>query len=97
MHDASEDSAITDIFRPTDSEGEPLSWDGNNAKILGLLQACGKHYKKVGILQPFFAHRSVLLSNGKIAVPSKASIPFLDGTIEDSYDFDRCGGAPTVR
>ena len=32
-----------DINVPTDTEGHPLNWDGNPAKILGLLDETSKH------------------------------------------------------
>ena len=72
----SESTVNLDILQPTDLDGELLQWDGNNAKIIGLLDACGKHYTRKGIFQTFFQHRAVLLSNGKIAIPSKLTILF---------------------
>ena len=78
---STENSSTNDILVPTDLDGDPLIWDGNNAKILGLLDACDKHYIRKGQFQPYFQHRAVLLSNGKIAVPSKATILFIMGEL----------------
>jgi hypothetical protein len=86
--DSTENTATADILQPIDLDKEALLWDGNNAKILGLLDGCGKFYVRKGLFQPFFKHRAVLLSNGKTAVPSKHSIPFVMGELSDSYSFD---------
>ena len=86
--DSTEHTATADILQPIDLDKEPILWDGNNAKILGLLDGCGKFYVRKGLLQPFFKHRAVLLSNGKTAVPSKLSIPFVMGDLDDTHSFD---------
>ena len=78
----------TDINVPTDMQKEPLIWDGNDAKIKGLLFELGRYLQRNSILQTYFAHRAVLLSNGKVAVPSISSIPFIMGDLEDSHGAD---------
>ena len=85
--DSTENSSTNDILAPTDLDEDPLLWDGNNAKILGLLYGCDKNYLRKGQFQPFFQHRAVLLRNGKIAVPSKATIPFIMGELDDGRTF----------
>ena len=65
-----------DNLVPSDQEGEPLTWDGNCGKILGLLDECRKHYEREGIFLPYIEHQAVLLSNGKTAI-SHTFIPYL--------------------
>ena len=60
-------SANSDLFEPSDMEGIPLSWDGNDAKILGLIHETGKYLTQKGLLQPYIKHRAVPLSNGRTA------------------------------
>ena len=57
-----------DILVPTDSEGNLLSWDGNNAKVLGLLDETNKHYVRNGLFSELIANRAVVLNNGKTAL-----------------------------
>ena len=64
-------------------DGIPLLWDGNYAKILGLLHEIGKYLARVGLLQPFVKHRAAVLSN-RLAVYSIQSVPFIQGLIADS-------------
>ena len=68
----------TDKLVPTEPDGTPILWDGNDATIAGTLERTGKHYRRVGLFQPLLMHRAVTLHNGKkrVSVPlSKA--PFL--------------------
>ena len=93
---SSESTDTLDILQPTDLDAEILRWDGNNAKILGLLDATGKHYTRKGLFQPFFQHRAVLLSNGKISIPSKLTIPFLMGEHDDDRSFTNTNMCPVI-
>ena len=82
----------SDILVPHDTDKDPLMWNGNDAHIEGLLIECGKYYKRVGIFQPFFAHRAVSLPSGKVAVDSLSAVSFITGIIDDdpkSFD-DPC-------
>ena len=50
--DSTENSSTNDILAPTDLDEDQLLWDGNNAKILGLLFGCDKNYIRKGQFQP---------------------------------------------
>ena len=65
--DDSSESTTLDIIIPTDSEGNPLSWDGNPAKILGLINEANLHYERNGLFAELIANRAVVLNNGKTA------------------------------
>ena len=61
MSSIDDDSTNTiDINVPTDSDGHPLNWDGNPAKILGLLDETGKHYTHNGLFAELISDRAVL-------------------------------------
>ena len=82
----------SNILVPVDTDKNPLLWDGNDAHIEGLLIECGKYYKRVGLFQPYFAHRAVALGNAKVAVDTPAAVSFITGIIDDdprSFD-DPC-------
>ena len=65
MSSIDDDSTNTiDINVPTDTDGHPLNWDGNPAKILGLLDETGKHYTRNGLFAELIRNRAVPLSNG---------------------------------
>ena len=78
-------TTITDKTVPVDSDKEPLKWDGNRAHILGLLAETSKHYKRVGLFQPYIEHRAVLLSSGRLAVDSVLSAQFTGGLLTDEH------------
>ena len=78
-----DDSHQNDIYSPSDIDKEQLTWDGNDAKIPGLLFEVSKHLIRNALLQPFLRHRAVLVSNGKTAVPSLQTVSFVQGTIKD--------------
>ena len=73
-----------DIEIPADMDGSPLLWDGNNAKILGLLFETNKYVVRKNLIQPFIKHGVSLVSNGRIAVPSAKTVPFVQGSVLDS-------------
>ena len=75
--------STTSIYVPTDSEGHPLSWDGNVAKILGLMDEVNLHYERNGLFSELIANRAVVLSNGKTAIEHLHSVPFIQGDIID--------------
>ena len=77
---------IDDILVITDQEGEALTWDGNNAKIPGLLHECGKYYVRKGLFQPLFAHRAVVLSNGNNAITDIKTSVFITGQVDDPQE-----------
>ena len=78
----------TDHLVPVDSDKEPIVWDGNDAHIAGILYEVGLYYETQGLFQSLFEHRAVTLSNGKLAVESLSSIPFILGDISDGSSFD---------
>ena len=66
-----------DKAQPVDTDNNPLLWDGNPACISGLDNAVGKFYKRNGFFEPLFSHRAVSLSNGRLAVESLQTVPFV--------------------
>ena len=82
MSDERESSSnLSDKYIPTDTDNITLDWDGNYAKIPGLLYEIDKHCIRKGILQPFLKHGVALSYNGRTAVPSIRSIPFVQGRL----------------
>ena len=75
--DTEHTTVTDDLYSPTDLEGNPLSWDGNYAKILGLIHEVGKYLVRKGLLQPYIKHRAVALNNGRTSVYSMQSVPFI--------------------
>ena len=66
----------TDI--PTDIDGDPISWKGDNyAQLEGALHEFGLYCERNNKFQLLFSHRAVTLSHGKIAVEDKATITFM--------------------
>ena len=64
--DGSVDNNIpTDPMVPHDSLKEPLEWDGNLARIPGLLHETWVWMQRNGILQMLIKKRSRVLTNGK--------------------------------
>ena len=75
-------SDSTDISVPVDITDQPLKWDGNDARILGLLKETWEHLERNGHLVTHIQKRARVLSNGKLAVDHISSVPFLMG-LED--------------
>ena len=70
----STDTITVDPSVPTDEAGQPLIWDGNPARVLGLLHECSEYFLRMGQHQPAITMRAALLSNGRLAVES-VSVP----------------------
>ena len=85
-----------DINVPTDTEGHPLNWDGNPAKILGLLDETSKHYTRNGLFAELISDRAVSLSNGKIALEHLHSKPYIMGDITDTITRTLTGPCPDI-
>ena len=49
---STDNTATTDKSIPTDPEGNPISWDGNNAKILGIISEFGEWSTRTGMYVP---------------------------------------------
>ena len=77
-------------FIPSDTDGNPIKWDGNDASIEGILYEIKSAYERGNLFQPLFKHRATLLSSGKLAVDSVISAGFVTGLLTDPYkrDFD---------
>ena len=87
--------STSNIYIPVSSAKTPLSWDNNDATILGLLYETGKYYKSKGLFQTLLKHRAVALSNGRLAVEDPNTVYFLtDACIDDRSFDDPC--PPTV-
>ena len=72
----------SDIYVPCDTEDLKLIWDGNYAKILGLLVEVQRYLRRVGLLQAWIRHRAVLVKE-KTVVAHLHVIPFVKGQILD--------------
>lgn len=82
--DSTENSTITDNSVPTDEAGQPLIWDGNDARNIGLLNETSTFLELNGLHQACIQQRAKLLSNGKLAVESISVVPFILGTITEA-------------
>ena len=84
------DAVALNKLQPLNSDKEPIIWSGNPAHIDGILFEINKYYKRTGLFQPLFNSRAVLLSNGKTAVESLQSIPFVSGMLSTgvTHGFD---------
>ena len=65
---------------PTDQDGHPLTWDGNDGRILGLVHELGLHTVRKAILQTFIKKRVRVLSNGLVVAEAVSVVPFVMGT-----------------
>ena len=88
LEDNDRSTLSTNIYIPVSSDKTALSWDNNDATILGLLFECGKHYKNKGLFQMLLRHRAVALNNGRLAVEDPNAVYFLSGIIAEAHDFD---------
>ena len=60
IDDANDRSTLsTSILIPVSSDKTPLSWDGNDATLLGLLHEVGRHYRNKGFFQTLLRDRAV--------------------------------------
>ena len=84
-HDTLSESSI---YCPVSSDKSKLSWDGNDATILGLLHEVGRYYRRKGLFQPLLRDRAVALSNGRLAVEDPNTVYFVSGTIKETRGFD---------
>ena len=81
-------STITSsILMPVTTDKTALIWDGNDATIKGLLYECGQYYKRKGLFQPLIKHRTVSLSNGKLALEDPNTVYFTTSMANDPRDF----------
>ena len=64
----SDNTVNIDTLVPHTSDMEPIVWDGNAARIDGLLDELGDYYETNGLFQPYIKGRYKVLSNGKLAV-----------------------------
>ena len=84
----SANTVSSDILVPVDTDKEPIVCEDNDAYILGTLHEVGRYYARVGLFQPHFAHRAVVLSNGKMAIDSVSAVSFTTGVFADPRSFD---------
>ena len=76
------------ILIPVTSDKSALSWDGNDATINGLLYECVQYYKRKGLFQPLIKHRTVSLSNGKLAAEDPNIVYFITSMASDPRHFN---------
>jgi len=76
-------TTVTDPDIPVDITDQPILWDGNAARILGMLNEVWEHYERNGLYIAYIQKRARVLSNGKLAVDSVSSIPLVMGTVDE--------------
>jgi len=76
-------STNPDINVPLDITKNPMKWDGNNARILGLLHETWLYYERNGLFDAFIQKRAKVLSNGKICCETVNHVPFVMGVIKE--------------
>ena len=76
-------STNPDINVPLDITENPMKWDGNNARILGLLHETWLYYERNGLFDAFIQKRAKVLSNGKICCETVNHVPFVMGVIKE--------------
>ena len=79
----SETTDKTDLHIPSDSEGDPITWDGNKAHLEGILADMDEWGARTGHFVALVENRAVLLSNGNLAVDSMQAVQFLNGAVPD--------------
>ena len=88
MSDNTDNSEITG---PTTSSKEPLRYDGNKAKLPGLLAEIWDCCERTGKFRPLIENGAVLSSKGSTIIDSVQNIPFLTGVYDDTRDiYDPC-------
>ena len=96
LEEAGNTTAHTDIYVPTTAKGVPLpAWDGNWAKVLGLLFDCNKHYRDNALFQAWIKHRAVQTSY-KTSVQHIHTGYFLTGEIEDEEPHSLLNLCPAI-
>ena len=73
----------TDPMVPHDSLNEPLEWDGNLARIPGLLHETWVWMQRNGILQMLIKKRSRVLTNGKSITDDISVAPLVLGVVDE--------------
>ena len=81
-------TTTSSILIPVTTDKTALIWDGNDATIKGLLYECGQYYKRKGLFQPLIKHRTVSLSNGKLALEDPNTVYFTTSMANDPRDFE---------
>jgi len=76
-------TTITDSNIPVDITDKPILWDGNSARILGMINEAWEHYERKGLYVAYIQKRARVLSNGKLSVDHVSSIPLVMGTVEE--------------
>ena len=79
---------INSVLIPVSTDKSTLSWDGNDATILGLLYETGRYYKNKGLFQTLLRDRAVALANGKLAIEDYNTVHFTSGAASDPRSFD---------
>ena len=86
--DGDRSTLSTNILIPVSTDKSALSWDGNDATILGMLYETGRYYRRKGLFQTLFENRAVALSNGRLAVEDPNAVHFVTGQVTDHRSFD---------
>ena len=78
----------SDRLQPVFPDGNPITWDGNDAHIAGALLECKRYFIRSGLFKSLLEHRAAPVGKGYIAVKDVQSVPFVMGTYTDARDFD---------
>ena len=87
-------TTTTSVYTPVTIDKQPLSWDGNDAGILGLLYEAGRYYKAKGLFQTLLKYRAVAVGT-KLAMEDTNTVFLANKSIVTSYGFDK--PAPPTR
>ena len=77
-------TVTSDKLQPVTADGLPIKYNENNATMAGILFEIFAFWKRNGLFQEYIAHHAAPLNNGRLAVDSVNSIPFILGTYKDA-------------
>jgi len=83
LDDPITDTDIPVYLVPKDKDGEDLVWDGNRAKIAGLMHEVHAFFVQKSLHQEYINHHAALLSSGALAVDSVEAVTFI---MDESID-----------
>ena len=87
-------TTTTSVYTPVTIDKQPLTWDGNDASILGLLYEIGRYFKAKGLFQTLLKYRAVAVGT-KLAMEDTNTVFLANKSIVTSYGFDK--PAPPTR
>lgn len=79
---SSDNTANSDHSQPLGPDKEPLSWDGNYARVLGLLHYLWIHLERYTMHIPYITKRTAMV-RGRLAAEAANIVPLVLGTAEE--------------